>query len=164
MGIYWAHLYDSVFDLHDPESPILIFHPHEWLIHTRTEPETFFLRRFSEDSKRGLFALGGSTELDKAFKKQWANPYLEVATGASYGLKQTQYLNVLGDYIFKVTVSARFSKEIDAFFKKYKKVDEVNHQELIDLCSRRDTVKMVFTRSRKEAAKWRAKWKKDFLV
>lgn len=162
MGIYWAHLYDAVFDLHDPELPILIYHPHEWLIHTRTESETFFLRRFSEDHKRGLFAIGGMAELDKEFKKKYSNTYLEIATGASYGFKNTEYINVLGDFIFKVTVSARFAKDVDNFFKKYTKVDDDNREELIELCNRRDTVKMVFTRSKKEAERFRKKYTKDF--
>ncbi len=164
MGIYWAHLYDTVFQFHYPEIPILVFHPHEWLIHARVESETFFLKRFSEDGKRCLFSIGGITELDKEFKKKWSSKYLEIATGASYGLKNTEYLNVLGDFIFKVTVSARFAKDIDTFFKKYKTVDDENRQELIDLCNRSDAVKMVFTRSKKEADKWRAKWKKDYLL
>ncbi len=115
-GIYWAHLYDAVFDLHHHEVPILIFHPHEWLIHTRTESETFFLRRFAEDQKRALFSIGGTTELDKEFKKKWSNKYREIAIGASYGLKNTEYLNVLGDFIFKITVSTKFAKDIDLFF------------------------------------------------
>lgn len=164
VGIYWAHLYDAVFDLHHPDLPILIFHPHEWMIHTRTDPETFFLRRFAEDQKQGLFSIGGTTELDKEFKKKWSNKYVQVALGVSYGLKNTEYLNVLGDFIFKVTVSVRFARDIDAFFKKYATIDETNKKELFDLCNRNDTVKMVFTRSKKEAAKWRAKWSKDYFM
>ena len=164
MGIYWGHTYDMIFERHDPQIPILIYHPHEWLIHSRVASETFFLKRYKEDKKRVLYSIGGTTELDKQFKKDWANTYLEIAIGASYGLKNTEYLNVLGDFIFRVTVSTRFAKDIDAFFKKYKAVTDENRQELLDLCNRKDTVKMVFTRSKKEADKWRAKYKKDYFM
>lgn len=164
MGIYWAHLYDAVFDLHYPQIPILIFHPHEWLIYTRMDSETLFLKRFSEDQKRGLFSIGGSAELDKEFKKKWSSKYLEIATGASYGLKNTEYLNVLGDFIFKVKVSTRFAKDIDGCFKKYKTISDDSREELMAICNRPDKVKMVFTRSKKEADKWRTKWKKDYFM
>lgn len=164
MGIYWAHLYDAVFDMHDPDIPILIFHPHEWLIHTRTQSETFFLSRFFEDKKRGLFSIGGTTDLDKHFKKEWANEYLRINTGMTHSLKQTEYINVLGEYVFKIVVSVQFSRDIDTFFKKYKTITEENQQELSDLCNRKDKVKMVFTRSSKEAQKWYTKWKKEYVM
>lgn len=164
MGIYWAHTYDMIFDRHDPKVPILIFHPHEWLIHTRTESESFFLSRFKDDKKLAFFAVGGNTELDKNFKKGCANQYIQIATGVSYGLKNTEYINVLGDFIFKVSTSKRFANDLSTFFRKYKIVDSENLKELTALCNRSDATKMVFTRSKKEAAFWREKYKKYFFI
>lgn len=164
MGIYWAHTYDMLFERHDPKIPILIFHPHEWLIHTRTESESFFLSRFKDDKKLAFFAIGGSTPLDMIFKKEYASAYLQIGTGISYGLKQTEYINVLGDFIFKVSTSKRFSNELDSFFKKHTFLTQANKQELESLCQRSDATKMTFTRSKKEAAMWRAKYKKYFFI
>lgn len=164
MGIYWAHTYDMLFERHDPKVPILIFHPHEWLIHTRTESESFFLSRFKDDKKLAFFAVGGNTELDKNFKKGCANQYLQIATGVSYGLKNTEYINVLGDFIFKVSTSKRFANDLSTFFRKNKIVDSENLKELAALCNRSDTTKMIFTRSKKEAAFWREKYKKYFFI
>jgi len=164
MGIYWAHTYDMIFERHDPKVPILIFHPHEWLIHTRIDSESFFLSRFTDDRKLAFFSIGGSTALDKGFKKDWSGTYVQIGAGIDYGLKKTEYINVLGDFIFKVSVSKRFSEDIDSFFKKYDRVIPENQAELEKICNRTDPAKMVFTRSKKEADKWRAKFKKHFYM
>lgn len=164
MGIYWAHTYDMIFEKHNPKSPILIFHPHEWLIHTRTDSETFFLNRFNEDRKLAFFAIGGKHNLDKNFKNTWENKYLQIGIGIDYGLKKTEYINVLGDFIFKVSVSKKFSEDLEAFFKQNPDITPENQLELERLCNRKDASKMVFTRSKKEADKWRSKFNKYFYA
>ena len=164
MGIYWAHTYDMVFDQHDSKVPILIFHPHEWLIHTRVDSETFFLNRFEEDKKHVFFALGGTTELDKEFKKEWNSTHRSIGTGLTVGLKRNEYINVLGDFIFKISTSETFANAIDVFFKKYKTIDETNRSEIEKICNANTKVKMVFMRSKKEAEKMRIKFKKYFYV
>ncbi len=164
MGIYWAHTYDMIFDKHDRKIPILIFHPHEWPIHTRIESESFFLGRFKDDKKLVFFSIGGTTELDKQFKKDWSSEFVQIGTGINYGLKKTEYINVLGDFIFKISVSKRFSDDIESFFKKYRTISPENQAELLKICNRKDPSKMVFTRSKREADKWRAKFKKYFYM
>lgn len=162
MGIYWAHTYDMIFERHDSKTPILIYHPHEWLIHSRTEAESFFLSRFKDDRKLAFFSIGGKTELDKKFKRDWNNDFVQIGTGIDYGIKKTEYINVLDDFIFKVSVSKKFSDDIEAFFAKHSDVTADNREELEKLCNRKDAARMVFTRSRKEAAKWEVKFKKHF--
>jgi len=164
MGIYWAHTYDMIFEQHDPKIPILIFHPHEWLIHTRIESESFFLNRFQDDKKLCLFSIGGNTNLDKVFQKDWQNPHLRINTGISYNLKDREYINVLGDFIFKVTVSRKFSNDLDKFFTTYKEISDQNLDKLKKICTRNDKTKMTLIRSKKNADQWRTKFKKDFYI
>lgn len=164
MGIYWAHTYDSIFEHHDPKVPILVYHPHEWLIYTRTRSESFFLNRFADDKKLVLFAIGGNTSLDKDFKNTWAHAFRQIGVGIAYDKKRVEYVNVLGDFIFKVSMSEAFNTDIDVFFKTHDKVTPANIGELEKICSRKDTAKMTFIRSKKEAALWRTKFKKDFFV
>lgn len=164
MGIYWAHTYDMVFEKHDPNIPILVFHPHEWLIHTRTASETFFLDRFTEDKKIAFFTIAGNTKIDKEFKKEWTSEFLQITTDVDYGLKNNEYINVLGDFIFKVTMSKKFGNDIEKFFNKYSTISDENLSELTNICNRNDPSKMVFTRSKTESDKWRAKFKKYFYV
>ncbi len=164
MGIYWTHAYNPIFNRHDPKTPILVYHPHEWLIHARTESELFFLSRFADDRKLVFFAVGGASSLDRQFKQRHANNFVQVGTGIAMGLKKTEYINVLGDYVFKVSTSRRFGDDIDMFFKKYSEITPKNRVELERLCTRNDPTKITLMRSKKEADKWRAKFKKYFYV
>ena len=164
MGIFWTHAYNPIFNRHDPKVPILVYHPHEWLIHARTESELFFLSRFKDDKKLAFFALGSASALDKRFKQDHANEFVQVGIGLGMGLKKTEYINVLGDYIFKVTVSKRFSEDIDAFFKKYSEITPESSLMLEKLCNRKDPTKITLMRSKKESAKQRAKFNKHFYV
>ena len=162
MAIYWAHTGDMVFETHDPRVPIFVHHTHEWLIHIRPEAEKFFLSRFQEDKKMVYFSISGHTNIDKMFKRDWQNVYRKIGIDISFGLKNTEYINVFGDFIFKVSVSKKFANDIDAFFEKYNEITTENQIELDEICNRKDTTKMVIIRSKKEAEKWRAKFKKYF--
>jgi hypothetical protein len=164
MGIYWAHTYDMIFENHDPKVPVLIYHPHEWLIHTRVASETFFLNRFEEDKKLVFFAIGGKSQFDKEFKKTWESRFRQIAIGIPYSTKTTEYINVLGDYIFKVSLSKKLSKDLELFFKTHTEITLQSKAELEKLCSRKDSAKMIFTRSKKEAAFWQTKFKKHFFL
>ena len=164
MGIYWAHTYDMVFDNHDPKIPILIFHPHEWLIYTRYEAESFFLSRPSNDKKFVWFALGGKDNLDRKFKNDWDSKYIQIGLGIDIGLKNNEYLNVVGDFIFKITLSKKFSTDLNNFFERNREVNDENRNELKSICNRNDSVKMLFTKSKKDAEKYRAKFKKHFYI
>ncbi len=162
MGVYWAHTYDLVFKVHDPKIPILIYHPHEWLILGRPEAESHFLTRFSRAKKRVHFAIGGTTDLDRAFKKEWGSTHVEIGTGIDLGLSEDTYINVLGDYIFKVTVGSRFAKDIDTFFKTHTTMTDEASNALARLIARDEHTKFAFKRSTKEAALWRSRFGKYF--
>ena len=124
----------------------------------------FFLSRFKDDQKLVFFALGSTSPLDKEFKQKHSNDFVQVGLGLHLGLKKTEYINVLGDYIFKVSVSKRFSEDIDAFFKKNQAMTPENQIDLDRICNRKDPTKITLVRSKKEADKWRAKFKKHFYI
>lgn len=163
MGIYWAHTYDIIFEKHNPNLPILIHHPHEWLIYSRPKAESLFLDRFEYDKKTVFFSLTGTTDIDRKFKRDYSSRFRQIALGINHGLKNTEYINVLGDFIFKITTSKRFAEDIESFYIKYKEITPTNLIELQAICSRRDKVRMTFIRSKREADKFRAKYKKYFI-
>lgn len=161
---YWSHLYDIVYEAYDGPIPILNFHPHEWLIHARTKTEEYFLNRFKEDKKLFLFAIGGNTELDKEFKRQWRNNHVQINTGESYSLKSSQYLSVVGDFIFQMTTSAEFGEKVDQFFNQNKVMTSAARQELLELSKEKYRSRLTLVRNKKKAKDWLKKFSKDFAV
>mgnify|MGYP003682213911 CR=1 FL=1 len=117
MDITWGHLYDIVFESNKEKHVMLNHHPHEWIMISRTETESFWLNQINKQKKMMLFTISGNTSLDKKFQKDWLSDYVKINVGESYGLKPNQYLSVVGDYIFEVTTDPKFEERVDQFFK-----------------------------------------------
>jgi DNA-binding PadR family transcriptional regulator len=168
MGIYWAHSGNVVFDNVGSKTPILIYHPHEWLIYTRTHSEEFFLQNFVSGYDHGkgkvFWIMGGNTPLDKKFQKEWNRGLLEIGTGLDIGAGKNLYVNVVGDYVFLVTTEKSFGEKLDAIFQKNEIMTPEALEELRDLTEKNYKTKLVLMKSKKEAEKWKKKFKKYFAI
>lgn len=164
MGLYWAHSYNVIFEELRLTEPLLIYHPHEWLIHTRTESEEYFLRNFEKRKQLVFFALGGATELDKAFKKEWSSEYLQINTGLDMGLAKNKYLNVLGDFIFEITTTFAFAEQVDEVFQSEENLTGLVRDQLHDITQQHYKTKLVLTRNAKKAALWQKRFLKSFYI
>lgn len=160
---YWAYLYDSLYKNHDTSIPLLLYHSHQWFIYAREEAEKIFFNRFIKQKQNVFLSIGGNSELEKNFKKEWSDKYLHINTGISYGLEKTLYINVIDDYIFKVYTSKKFADDIDTFFTNTREMDENAKKRLIALTERKDKTKLILKRSKKEAELLIHRYKKDFV-
>jgi len=167
MGIYWAHSGNVVFDNASSNNPILIYHPHEWLIYTRTHSEEFFLQNFingyKDDESVVFWIMGGNTPLDKKFQKEWNRGLLEIGTGIDIGAGKNLYVNVVGDYVFLVTTEKSFGEKLDQIFQENETMTPKALAELKDLTEKNYKTKLVLMKNKKEAEKWNKKFKKYFL-
>jgi len=164
LDITWGHLYDIVFEANEKYKVMLNHHPHEWLMISRTETESFWLNQINTQEKMMLFTIGGSTILDKKFKKEWSSDFVKVATGESYGLQPNQYLSVVGDYIFEVTTDEDFEKEVNSFFNGNEKIDDVAQKQINAISRKKYKSKLKLSKNKKKADTWRKKYKKDFYI
>lgn len=168
MGIYWAHSGNVVFDNVGSKTPILIYHPHEWLIYTRTHSEEFFLQNFVNGYDRGkgkvFWIMGGNTPLDKKFQKEWNKGLLEIGTGIDIGAGKNLYVNVVGDYVFLVTTEKSFGEKLDQIFQTNEIMSPKALVELKGLTEKNYRTKLVLMKNKKEADKWKKKFKKYFAV
>lgn len=168
MGIYWAHSGNVVFDNTGSKTPILIFHPHEWLIYTRTHSEEFFLQNFVNGYDHGkgkvFWIMGGNTTLDKKFQKEWNRGLLEIGTGLDIGADKNLYVNVVGDYVFLVTTEKSFGEKLDQIFRENEIMTPNALAELQALTEKNYKTKLVLMKSKREAEKWKKKFKKYFFV
>lgn len=168
MGIYWAHSGNVVFDNTGSKTPILIYHPHEWLIYTRTHSEEFFLQNFVNGYDHGkgkvFWIIGGNTPLDKKFQKEWNRGLLEIGTDIDIGAGKNLHVNVVGDYVFLVTTEKSFGEKLDAIFQKNEIMTPEALAEIRDLTEKNYKTKLVLMKSKKEAEKWKIKFKKYFFL
>lgn len=164
LDIIWGHLHDIIFEVNEKNSVMLNYHPHEWLILSRTDTESFWLNQINKQEKMVLFSIGGSTYLDTQFRNTWSSPHIKINIGESYGLKNNQYLSVIGDYIFEITTELEFEKEITNFFKNHKKIDEVAQKQIHALSKKKYKSKLKLSKNKKKTNEWRRKFEKDFYI
>ncbi|MBP9772989.1 MAG: hypothetical protein KBD26_04190 [Candidatus Pacebacteria bacterium] len=164
MGIYWAHSGHVILENHNPKIPVLIYHPHEWLIHARTHSENYFLNGFKKRGQLGLFAIGGDTDLDKTFQKNWNSKYLEIGTKININAGLNTHINVIGDYVFIITTEKSFGEKLDKIFQDNKSMTPTALYELKKLTEQNYKTKLVLMKSKKEAEKWKKRFKKYFVT
>ncbi len=165
MDIMWGHLYDLVYEITDPHQVIINHHPHEWLILGRTETETYWLNRYNNDQKMLLFNIGGNTELDKLFKHQYSSDYIKINTGVDYGFRPNQYLAVVGDYIFDISVEHGFEQAVDDLFQQDDISDlSVTKKAVEQLAKSKYSSKLKLTKNPEKAAGWRKTFAVDYAI
>lgn len=160
---YWAYMYDTLFKKHPRNTPILLYHSYHWFIYGRKEAETLFFKKFTKEKQLVLLSIGGNSLLEKDFKKDWASKYIQINTGITYGNENTVYINVVGEYIFKVHTSKKFAEDIKKFLHETKIITPQTLDVLKTIIERKDHAKLTIKRSKKESQKWFTKYKKDFV-
>lgn len=164
LDITWGHLYDILFEDNDTHQVMLNHHPHEWLMLSRTETESFWLNQINKQKKMMLFTISGNTALDSQFQKEWSSDYVKINIGESYTLKPNQYLSVLGDYIFEITTDPKFEERVDRFFKENKTIDDSAKKQIEAISKRKYKSKLKLSKNKKKADAWRKKYKQDFYI
>jgi hypothetical protein len=160
----WLSLYDILYEHQNNNQVIIDHHPHEWMIIARPETEQYWLKRFDEDRKTVLLNISGNTILDKKFKKDWESKYRRINTGISYGLSDNQYLAILGDYVFEITLDKKFSGQIGEIFKTNENLTNDVLDIILSLSKRRFSSKLKLSKNKKKANIWRKRFEKDFHI
>jgi hypothetical protein len=164
LDITWGHLYDIIFEANEKYLVMLNHHPHEWLILSRPETERFWLNQINKQKKMMLFTIGGSTLLDKKFKKDYSSDYVKINTSESYGLKPNQYLAVVGDYIFEITTDPEFEKRVNRFFEENNVIDDQAQKQIEAISKQKYKSKLKLSKNKKKADAWRKRYKQDFYI
>jgi hypothetical protein len=131
---------------------------------SRPESERFWLSRFAQDKKMLWFGIGGNTLLDKKFQQENGNEYVQINLNETYGLKQNEYLAVLGDYIFEVTIDETFEKHVYEFFESVQNEGEIDQEKILALSKQKHRAKMRLSKNKKKADVWRRRFNKNFYV
>jgi DNA-binding PadR family transcriptional regulator len=163
MDIYWEHLFDTLLETHNPKIPAIIYHPHNWFIHSRPESEQFFLKQFKKKQLLALFAVGGKSKLDLSFKETWQNDYLRINCGNDYKFEDGYYLNILDDIILEVFIDHKFNKEIQKMYT-LSETDPTFQQFMKSVSLKRYATKLVITKNRKRAHQLSKRVAKDFFL
>lgn len=74
------------------------------------------------------------------------------------------YINVIGDYVFIITTEKVFGEKLEKIFQESKTMTPAALSEIKELTEKNYKTKLVLMKSKKEASKWKKKFKKYFVA
>lgn len=161
----WGHLFILLLQKIPPAMPVMIYNPHAWFPVGRFESEKTIFQSLFDKGHKAYFSIAGKEVLDMDIAKKFIKPIGHgFSLGADLGLKKTQYLNIIGEYVIEVELDNTTTERIDDYFKKYKTLAEADKSELQAIVEERGRNKLTLIHSTKKAHKWRSRLAKDFMI
>ena len=98
---------------------MFLYSYHQFWIYTptREESEKKFAGEFRDKKQYTFYVIGGVTNLDKYYRKQFKDAYYKVETFSIKSLKEKEHILVIGDFIVNVKISDEITKKIDRIYK-----------------------------------------------
>ncbi|MDB5195107.1 MAG: hypothetical protein JWO84_291 [Parcubacteria group bacterium] len=106
---------------------IFFYNPHDfWAYVTeRKESEDRYYHHFSETKQHAFFTVGGETEADRQFKREYQNEYLQIDTRGILALSRTDHVTIIGSIIITVRVNKKVAAQIDQLYESGGSVEAI---------------------------------------
>ncbi|MDP3769727.1 MAG: hypothetical protein U1A23_04480 [Candidatus Sungbacteria bacterium] len=162
---FWSHAFHIFNEISNPKEPIFVYNPHEWFAYARQETEQTLIKTMKEKNRQVLITVAHNEPLDKELKKKFGNDLLQydIADKKIFE-KQNYYLNIFDDCLIEVFIDQKIAKQIDDFFKKTNIFDDKAREELFEIVSKNGRNKLVISRNRKKAEKYKKTLSKNFYI
>ncbi|NTW46410.1 MAG: hypothetical protein HGB18_05210 [Candidatus Moranbacteria bacterium] len=149
----------------DSDEPIFVYNPHEWFFYLRPETEQSLLRSMSKRTRQVLITVTHNDPLDRKLKAEFDGERFQYHISAKrISEKDNYYFNIFGDYLIEVLIDERIAKRIDEFYKRTKVFDEAARREVSTIASEIGRHKLIITKNRRRAEKYKKTLGKDFYI
>ena len=161
----WGHVFILLLEKIPEAMPVMIYNPHAWFPIVRFASEKTIFQSLFDKGHKAYFSIAGKEVLDMDIAKKFIEPIGHgFSLGAEAGLKKSEYLNVIGEYIIKVELDNETTERIDSYFKEHVTLAEADEAHLQAIVGERGRNKLTLIHSAKKAQKWRSRLAKDFLI
>lgn len=159
MDTYWKTIFSSLPAISYNE-PVFFYNPHDFWIFVpgRQQSEDVFYKNFAKDKTHCFFTIGGTSELDMDFKRQYRSDYLKINLEPIRKFKRTEHVTVWGSHIITVILPLPVARKVDIFYQ------DNNKEKLIDLLQENFKVKIKIEHKPRKAKKLRKLLSKNFYI
>lgn len=125
---YWKTIVASIHP--SKNEHIYFYNPHNYWLYepSRLESEREYYASFKNEKRYGFFTVGGTTSIDKKFKRQYGNEYLQIDLREVTSFKRTDHITVVGDYVITVRIDNDVAESLDAIYTSDQPIDEKESQ------------------------------------
>ncbi|MEK7621988.1 MAG: hypothetical protein AAB415_02300, partial [Patescibacteria group bacterium] len=162
---FWSHAFHMFAETISPKEPIFVYNPHEWFAYARQETEQTLLKTMAEKTRQVLITVAHNEPLDRELRKKFSGDLAQyhIADKKIFE-KDNYYFNIFGDCLIEVFIDQVISKQIDEFFTKTKIFDDQTSDELSVIVSKIGKNKLIISRNKKKAEKYKKTLSKDFYI
>lgn len=161
---YWAHIFTALIKTSYSPRGVFIWHPHYIFILGREKVEKEIIEDQEKYQNPGYYSFGGTTDLDRAIKKEYTSDYLRINIGEDIGFKKNYMLNIFGDIIIEVFLAKELAQKIDDWYHVVSKPTKQDLARFETFFEDAHLIRMKISRNTKKASKLRKKLSKNFYV
>lgn len=168
LDLFWVHSFLSLEEECDRNAVSIAIAPHDWFSYARKETDDVWMKKHNIKNIESWVIITHPSEVDKKIIKQ-----RRAISGKNFKwlfdnpLKQKEniYYNIIGDYIFKVTLDGKIAHELNSFIKENKTIPISSNKEteLKKIVSKKGKFKIQIIKSKDKSSKIKNKIKKYFI-
>lgn len=163
--LFLSHVHRVLEPLLDRRVPAVFHNPHQWFFVTRTEQERATWQHMTTSNILSLMTTSAKTDLDGHIGRNiFATHALLKFSFAEPLVKNTNYLAVLGDYVYTVIIEQWRADAIDEWFKQHTSITEASSKELREIIRRQGKIRVKISHDSKKAKSLRKKIAKYFHI
>jgi hypothetical protein len=164
LDAYWKHLMSALDDKFS-QYPVFLYSPyHIWYhISERAQSESDYFESFAKEHQYAFLVIGNETALDKKFKNEYQNDFLQIDTWRSSQWKETDNLTIINDYIINTILDKKLVEAIKKYYSSALSGEQAT-VELNKVLSAPNISKIKIERNAKKARMLRKKLFKNFYL
>lgn len=160
LDMYWVHI-SVLISTYKKDMPSYALIPHDWFFYATQDTDSFWSK---SEKERSRILITHPTELDKSISRQRIKLGYKVTTNENpLHQEQNVYINLIGGYICKVTMSPEISKQIDLISNTYQKMRDIPKDQIQKLLITQSTLSIKITQDFKKYEKLIKKCEKWFV-
>ena len=164
LDAHWKHVTEAM-NQRLASEPIFLYSYHQFWIYTpkREESEKQFATETLNKNKYTFYVIGGVTELDKKYKKDFNTPNYKIEIFSIKSLKEKEHLFVIGDLIVNVKIPEGTSKEINSIYKQDTSTAQ-KEKKLREILGREHKALFTIENNKQKAMKIKKKISQPFVL
>jgi|GEM_PF-1792807 len=159
---FWVECMQRVFDISGADV-LYNWAPRPWFYFAQARKLEQFYRSLIRRNRRVGLVLGGNDPLDRLYSSRMTTKVFTIRHDASFFPKLTrQHIQVVGDYILKVTIAQRSMGEIHDLFSTTKSIETIDWGRTQRILNSSTHASLEITHSSLQARRLRTKFQRYF--
>lgn len=126
IDLFWTYTYIQIGEHVPSHIPTYSIQPHDWYYYARLDTDAYWVKKHTESGRLSRTLLTHSTELDRLVtreRKKKVGELFQYTLGENpLGQSNDRYYNLLGEYIFTVTLDPHIAEKLEALIESEKRI------------------------------------------